>query len=235
MSTDQEIILCDGKLPKMLCACGRSVTRKNISTHRKTPIHKKLMQQYISGLDNRRLDPTEEMPVNALEVAKVVNKSKIRFLPQPIQDHIYEYAADMTAKNQFVKAMPQLFQYSSQPSLQKEMKFKFSKRHFQVMHPEGFQFAVTPINGLEALSDHVYKYARRWWAHRTEYDVNDKLGSLLRILRSSYDLPTVDTLHIITAQTFQLIHFIGDFDDEEDNIPRSIVPFHLRYLVSVNY
>jgi hypothetical protein len=234
MSTDQEIILCDGKLPKMLCECGRMVTRKNISTHRKRPVHTKLMHQYISGLDNRRLDPTEEVSVNALEVAKVINKSKIRFLPQPIQDLIYEYAADMTAKNQFIKAMPQLFQYSSKPSLQKEMKFKFSRGHFQVMYPDGFQFAVTPINSLEALSDHVYKYARRWWAHETEYDVNDKMGSLRRILRSTFNLPTVDTLHIITAQTFQLIHFMGALDGDDDYIPRSIVPFHLRYLVTAN-
>jgi len=228
------IQICDGSLPKMLCECGRTVTRKNISTHRKTAIHKTCMEAHISGPGDRKWDTVPEVPVNALEVAQILNKSKIRFLPQPIQDAIYEYAADRTAKDQFIKCVPALSAYSMQPTHIKEVKFRFHKTHFQVMLPNGFQYLITPISSVKGLSDYVYKHARRWWANETEYDVNDKIGSLRRILRSTYGLPNVDTLHIITGQTFHLLNYMGQLDEDEF-IEREIVPIHLRYLVSSYY
>jgi hypothetical protein len=192
------------------------------------------MKAFIAEeITDRKLDTRKEVPVDALEVAKVMNKSKIRFLPQPTQDIIYEYAADMTAKNQFIKGLAALFRYSDQPSHFKEIRLKFSKNHFQVINPDGFQYIVTHINNLEALSDHVYKYARRWWVNLTEYDVNDKMGSLRRILRSTYKLPTVDTIHFLTAKSCQLLNYMGQLEGD-DFLERDIVPFHLRYLVTAN-
>lgn len=231
-NSEQDLILCNGKLPTMLCECGRIVTRKNISTHRKRPIHNNLMQTYISGLDHRIEDLEKEVPVDALQVAKVVNKSKIRFLPNPIQDLIYEYAADMTAKNQFIKAVPQLFQYSRLPSNQKQLVFSFYKTCFSVNYPDGENFLITPINGLEELSDHVYKYAKRWWVQQTEYDVNDKMGSLLKILRSTFTLPRGDGLDVLSSKSFQLVYLndmFGDLNDRHNNVPD-----YLRYLISSN-
>jgi hypothetical protein len=191
------------------------------------------MQQYVSGL-GKPSTPKVAIPVNALEVTKALNKTKIRFLPQPVQDIIYEYAADTTVKNQFIKAIPQIFRFGDKPSLHRGLKFTFSKDCFHVnMTASGLQYVVTQINSLQELSDYVYKHARRWWVHETEYDVNDKMGSLLRILRSTYNLPTVHTLHIITSQTFQLINYRENEDIEYCS--RMIVPSYLRSLVSVSY
>ena len=232
INSEQEIILCDGKLPTMVCECGRIVTRKNISTHRKRPIHHNLMQTYISGLDHRVDDADEELPVNALEVAKVLNKSKISLLPQPVQDLIYEFAADMTAKNQFIKAVPQLFKYSNQPSIQKNLVFTFYKHQFSIYYPDGYNFLITPINGLEELSEHVYKYAKRWWVHQTEYDVNDKMGSLFKILPSTFTFPRGDVLDVLTAKSFQLVYLNGMFNDDNDRMNN--IPEHLRHMIYVN-
>jgi len=233
--------LCLGKLPTVRCECGCMITKKGISAHRKTAKHSRLMAGFVSPI---RLSEHNDI----ITPLKTASNTRIGLLPQPIQDLIYEYAADRSAKDHFIAALPELFRFklnlpsndlwnlSYVKTAQLTFYTDFNQRghqysKFEIKFKTDDIITVRKFDSLERLADHIYYGASRRWAANSSYDETDRLGSLIKVMRDGFNFETFDTLHAVSPKNIQTITQ-GEFNETTHAWDQYTVPYYMQSLMT---
>jgi len=236
-SIQDQTLICDGKVR---CVCGCIIAKKGLKVHMKTNKHMKLMEGYLSPV---RPCENEEIqkPAESLEIIKVVKRTRIEALPQTLQDIIYEFAADRTAKDNFIMALPELFRFKSNLededdwdlSYVKTAKLRFfdNQPHkynkFMIAFKTDDVITVRKFSSLEQLADHIYYTATKKWSEDSFYYEHRNMTSLMQC---GWGFEAFDVLHIINSKNIQTIKQ-GEFNETTWDWDQYKVPYYMYYLI----
>ena len=246
-SIQDQTLICDGKVR---CVCGCMIAKKGLKVHMKTNKHMKLMEGYVSPVRLCEHDYIQK-PAESVEIIKAANKTRIQILPQPLQDMIYEFAADRTAKDNFIMVLPELFRFKlNLPedtewdlSYVKTAKLLFFDKYkldgmnqthqyskFMVKFKTSDTVTVRKFDSLENLSDHIYYSASRQWAADCIYDETQRYRSMIQVMQCGFRIEGIDVLHIINSKNIQIIKQ-GEFNETTWDWDQYKVPYYLHYLI----
>jgi hypothetical protein len=213
------------------------IAKKGLKVHMKTNKHMKLMEGYVSPVRLCEHDYIQK-PVESVEIIKAANKTRIETLPQPIQDMIYEYAADRTGKDNFIMALPELFRFKLNLEDETEWDLSYVKTARLVFYTDKFlvEFKTSDIvtvrkfNDLDTLSNHIFNGATRNWAASRNYDETNPFDSMIHAMRRGFDFETFDVLHIINSKNIQIIKQ-GEFNETTWDWDQYKVPYYMTNLI----
>jgi hypothetical protein len=226
------------------------IAKKGLKVHMKTKKHEKLMEGYVSPVRLCEHDYIQK-PAESVEIIKTANKTRIQILPQALQDMIYEFAADRTAKDNFIMALPELFRFKlNLPdetewdlSYVKTAKLLFFDKYkldginhthqyskFMIKFKTSDIVTIRKFDSLENLSDHIYYSASRQWAAECIYDETQRYRSMIQVMQRGFRIEGIDVLHIINSKNIQIIKQ-GEFNETTWDWDQYKVPYYLHYLI----
>lgn len=236
-SIQDQTLICDGKVR---CVCGCIIAKKGLKVHMQTNKHMNLMEGYLSPV---RPCENEEIqkPAKSVEIIKATNQTRIEALPQPVQDMIYEYAADRTAKDNFIMALPELFRFKLNLENENEWDLSYVKtaklrffdnqphkyNKFMIEFKTSDVVTVRKFSSLEQLADHIYCTATKKWAKISSYYEHRNMVSLMQ---RGWVFEAFDLLHIINSKNIQTIKQ-GDFNDTTYEWDQYKVPYYYQHLI----
>jgi len=197
---------------KVTCECGCSVTYTNLARHRKTPKHMELMLQCNVCYPPERVAEIPETTEQKVAVIKMLKKSPIDTLPQPIQDMIYEYAADTKAKDNFITAFPELMRLATKyaggfrNALSATIQF-YNNDSFLIRYKDDSYSRITQFKGLDDLREYIYKHSSKRWLHLSKYTH----GDIITAITYGHRNDLFDTIHLSLDMTkkHKLIQYDG--------------------------
>lgn len=239
-SIQDQTLICDGKVR---CVCGCMIAKKGLKVHMKTNKHMKLMEGYLSPV---KLCENEEIqkPVESVEIIKAANKTRIEALPQTLQDIIYEFAADRTAKDNFIMALPELFRFKLNLEDETEWDLSYVKtaklrffdnqphkyNKFMIEFKTSDVITVRKFDNLEKLADHIYYTATKKWAAVCCYRDTQKYRSMLGVMQCGFRFESFDILNIVNSKNIQTIKH-GEFNETTYEWDHYNIPYYYQHLI----